>query len=245
MTGCRDCAPLTVLTTADSWPARKRSGATTISTGHGSSAGALPLGEGRGHRPRRRAAARARPPGPAPRVVAATAAPSRTRWGRWWRRNRSLPLAGSPSAPLATTTGARPTGRLHRPPLGGHREPGAAVTAQAAVVELVDERAPPARPGAAPHWSRWSSQRRESAAGADPEQQAGGPGRSVGQVRPAPGRADGGRRGGRSGSSARPTGSRHGAGQRAGPLVDAEGHGEVERAGRSGRWRRPCPRRAR
>ena len=44
----------------------------------------------------------------APSVDAATAAPSSTRWGRWWMRNRSFRLAGSPSAPLATTTGRLP-----------------------------------------------------------------------------------------------------------------------------------------
>ena len=40
----------------------------------------------------------------APTARAATAAPSSTRWGNSVSRSRSLPLAGSPSVPLPTTT---------------------------------------------------------------------------------------------------------------------------------------------
>ena len=43
----------------------------------------------------------------APSELAASASPSRTRWGACDRSKASLRLAGSPSAPLATTTGRR------------------------------------------------------------------------------------------------------------------------------------------
>ena len=48
---------------------------------------------------------------PAPIAAAAAWMPSRTRWGDRRRSVLSLRLAGSPSAPLATTTGARPVRR--------------------------------------------------------------------------------------------------------------------------------------
>ena len=65
-----------------------------------------------------RASIDARPVGPvvghadhdlgAPMAVAATSAPSSTRWGAQVRRIRSLALAGSPSMPLTTSTGRAP-----------------------------------------------------------------------------------------------------------------------------------------
>ncbi len=103
--------PLMVLTTADSWPARNRSGATTMSTGHGSSAGPLVVHRCAGSSARRRPAARARRPAGA-EGRRGDGGSVQDEMGTVVDRYRSLPLAGSPSAPLATTTGFRPP----RPP---------------------------------------------------------------------------------------------------------------------------------
>jgi len=117
--------PAMVFTAADSWPARNRSGAATTSMGTGS-------------RARCRLDSMAdlmavvAPDGTyirisdAPIHRAAMDAPSRTRWGSWWMSIRSLPLAGSPSAPFPTTTGLRnlvpPTDR-HLAATGNHAPP--------------------------------------------------------------------------------------------------------------------------
>ena len=123
--GTAGSRPLMALTAADSCPARNRSGATMTSMGHGSSALRLRS---------LMAAVITRAPSAgtntcardAPRVLAARTAPSSTRWGSWWTRKRSLLLAGSPSAPFATTRGVRslvlPTER-HLVPTGNQAPP--------------------------------------------------------------------------------------------------------------------------
>ena len=75
----------------------------------------------------------------APRVLAASASPSSTRCGARDSNNASLRLAGSPSAPLATTTGRRREAAADRPPLGRHGEPCPSVAHQPACFELVDQ----------------------------------------------------------------------------------------------------------
>ena len=91
----------------------------------------------------------------APRVRAATAAPSRTRWGSWWTSSRSLPLAGSPSAPLATTTG--PLNRVGRRErhlaASGNQAPPWPRTPLRSSSSRNDD---PGQAGRAPHWVRWS-----------------------------------------------------------------------------------------
>ena len=121
---------------------------------------ALALGQCRGHVGHGVLAARGRRPASTRRPVAATDAPSSTRWGAWWRRSRSLPLAGSPSAPLATTTGDRPAATdRHFVPTGNQAPPWPRSPDWS-----TDSRSVRAgRSGRAPQRARWASRRTTSA----------------------------------------------------------------------------------
>ena len=74
---------------------------------------------------------------PAPTLSAARLIPSRTRWGEPARSALSLPLAGSPSVPLATTMLRRAAATAAQ--FGGGREAGAAAAAQTGPFDLVDQ----------------------------------------------------------------------------------------------------------
>ena len=149
---------LMVLTAADSWPARNLSGASTTSMSTEST-------------PKRRRSSMERStvgmaePGTwtmtrdAPSAPAAITAPSRTRWGSWWTSSRSFPLAGSPSAPLATMIGRLVIERLtdrHLAPTGNQAPPcpRSPLRSSSSINEaLIDA-------GGGPHWFTCSSRLR-------------------------------------------------------------------------------------
>ena len=76
----------------------------------------------------------------APTSSAASAAPSRTRCGDRASRTLSFALAGSPSVPFATTTGACPGRHRGQFPRGG--ETGAAPAGEPGSLHLIDQRRP-------------------------------------------------------------------------------------------------------
>ena len=99
-------SPLTRLASADSSPARKRGGASMISTG----AASRPAAARSATAARSRSCSRAlrctyRPTAAEPTASAASCRPSSTRCGEIHSSDLSLSLAGSPSAPLPITTG--------------------------------------------------------------------------------------------------------------------------------------------
>ena len=114
--------PLTRLARADSSPARKRGGASKISTAAKSTpAAARSAMAARSRSCSRGLRCRYRPTAVEPTASAASCRPSRTRCGEIHSSDLSLSLAGSPSAPFPMTTGFVPA-RRDRGQLPVHRE---------------------------------------------------------------------------------------------------------------------------
>ncbi len=85
----------------------------------------------------------------APSTSAAMASPSSTRCGRSWSRAASLTLAGSPSAPFATTRPPPPAASAARH-FAGDREVPAALTGQARALQVGQHGVAPAPGGLRP-----------------------------------------------------------------------------------------------
>src|ERR1700722_4041106 len=114
-------------------------------------------------------------------AAAASDAPSSTRWGSFVRRKASFRLAGSPSGPLATTTGRRtrpPLTARHLAPTGNQAPPWPRrplASSSSSKVVLAERRV------RAPHWALCCDRSKASPDFERPERRRGKLGAATGR----------------------------------------------------------------